>query len=234
MDFFHSQESLTTMQWILRAIVAYFFMLIAAKVMGQRSISQLRLLDFVMALIVGNIIAYPLSDEHLGLKGSMITMSVLIILYTLSVTVSLQSNRIRKILDTTPIKLIENGEILYKNLSRARISIDYLLTELRKEKIDDISKVAVAMWESGGTLSHFMKPEYEPVTPSDLNLPKKSFDLPVTIIKEGKIHQSGLHSLGKDETWLREKIHQTYQTEIHNILLATMNKKEKISIFLYK
>ncbi|MFF6015923.1 hypothetical protein [Lysinibacillus fusiformis] len=31
--------------------------------MGQRSISQLRLLDFAMAITLGNIIAHPLSDE---------------------------------------------------------------------------------------------------------------------------------------------------------------------------
>lgn len=34
--------------------------------MGQRSISQLGLLDFAMAIPVGNIIAHPLSDEGLG------------------------------------------------------------------------------------------------------------------------------------------------------------------------
>uniref|UniRef100_UPI0035B50BFD DUF421 domain-containing protein n=1 Tax=Peribacillus tepidiphilus TaxID=2652445 RepID=UPI0035B50BFD len=90
MGFFNSQESLTVIQWILRAVVSFFFLLIAAKIMGQRSISQLRLLDFIMALMLGNIIAHPLSDEQLGLKGSMITMSVLVILYTLCVFLSLK------------------------------------------------------------------------------------------------------------------------------------------------
>jgi uncharacterized membrane protein YcaP (DUF421 family) len=34
--------------------------------MGKRSISQLRRLDFTMALSLGNIIAHPLSDEQLA------------------------------------------------------------------------------------------------------------------------------------------------------------------------
>lgn len=58
--------------------------------MGQRSIAQLRLLDFTMAKTLGNIIAHPLSDEGLGLKGSMITMSVLIILYLLGVLLTIR------------------------------------------------------------------------------------------------------------------------------------------------
>ncbi len=82
LDFFHSQETLSSFEWIARAVIAFFFMLIIAKIMGQRAISQLRLLDFVITLVLGNIIAHPLSDEHLGIKGSMITTIVLVVLYS--------------------------------------------------------------------------------------------------------------------------------------------------------
>ena len=68
MDFFHGQETLTAMQWVLRAVVGYFFMLIMTKLMGQRSISQLNLLDFAIAVVIGNIVAHPLSDEEIRLK----------------------------------------------------------------------------------------------------------------------------------------------------------------------
>jgi len=69
MDFFQSQDTLTAFEWILRALVAFLFLILVAKILGQRAISQLRLLDFVIALVIGNIIAHPLSDEHIGLKG---------------------------------------------------------------------------------------------------------------------------------------------------------------------
>ncbi|MEK3886154.1 DUF421 domain-containing protein [Bacillus sp. FSL K6-3431] len=233
MDFFHSQESLTAIQWILRAIVSYFFMIITVKVMGQRSISQLRLLDFVIALIIGNIIAHPLSDESLGLKGSMITMSVLVILYTSSVIASLKSDKLRKFFDAPPLPLIENGKIFYKNLGKARISLDDLMLELRKGNVEDIQKVALALWEMGGTLSLFLKPQYQPVTPSDLNLSPKSFVFPKTIIKERKIDVSLLHAMGREENWLETKIKSTYNADIHDILLATIDETEHITIFLY-
>lgn len=90
MEFFHSQETLTAIQWILLAIVAFFFLLFATKMMGQRSISQLRMLDFAMAITLGNIIAHPLSDEGLGMKGSMITMTVLVVLYLICIFLSLK------------------------------------------------------------------------------------------------------------------------------------------------
>ena len=118
MDFFHGQETLTTIQWILRAIVSFLFLLFATKVMGARSISQLRLIDFTIALILGNILAHPLSDEQLGLKGSLITTTVLIILYIVCVFLSLKWNTFRKWFEPSPYPLIKNGEIIYANLEK--------------------------------------------------------------------------------------------------------------------
>lgn len=86
--------------------------------------------DFVIVLLIGNIIAHPLSDQGLGLKGSMITMTVILVLYLIGILLSLRSHRIRSLFIPAPILLIENGNILYKNLNKARISIDVLLINL--------------------------------------------------------------------------------------------------------
>ena len=145
MEFFHAQETLTAIQWVLRAVVGYFLMLIMTKLMGQRSISQLNLLDFAIAVVIGNIVAHPLSDERLGLKGSMITMSVLVILYVSSVFIVLKSKYLRKFVLPNPFPLIKNGQFVYKNLTKARISVDEILSAARKEKIDDLKKTFVSL-----------------------------------------------------------------------------------------
>nr|WP_251658605.1 YetF domain-containing protein [Sporosarcina aquimarina] len=232
-DFFHSQENLTSIQWILRAIVSFSFLLLATKLMGRRSIAQLRLLDFTIALILGNILAHPLSDEQLGLKGSIITTGVLIALYLLSVLVSLKWRRISKWFEPTPFPLIRNGEILYKELGKARITIDHLLSEARKAKVTEINKVAFAMWEPDGTISFFLSPQLQALTPEDIQLVKKPFFIPRTIIKEGKIDFSELRHLGKDIAWLENKM-SVLDVRTKEILLATMDDQEQLNIFLYE
>ncbi|WP_349346917.1 DUF421 domain-containing protein [Priestia megaterium] len=235
MDFFYSQESLTAVQWILRAVISFFFLLIITKIMGQRSLSQLRLLDFIMALSIGNIIAHPLSDQHLGMKGSMITIGVLVILYLILVFLSLKWLRFTKFIDPSPFPLIRNGKILYKGLTKARIPIDVLLTELRKKQIHDIQQVALALWESDGTISFFLESQYQTLTPKDMKLMTKSFSLPITIIKDGKVDFEELKQTGKKEDWLKNHIRTVYGLEIKNILLATMDdNNNKINVFLYK
>ncbi|OHY73433.1 MULTISPECIES: DUF421 domain-containing protein [Priestia] len=235
MDFFYNQESLTAIQWILRAVVSFFFLLLVTKIMGQRSLSQLRLLDFIMALSIGNIIAHPLSDQHLGMKGSMITIGVLVILYLIMVFLSLKWLKFTKFVDPSPFPLIKNGEIFYKGLTKARIPIDVLLTELRKKQIHDIKQVALALWESDGTISFFLESQYQTLTPKDMKLMTKSFSFPITIIKDGKIDLEELKQTGKDEDWVKNQIRTVHSLDVKNILLATLDdNNDKINVFLYK
>ena len=234
LDFMQGQETLNTIEWVLRAVIAFFFLLIVAKLMGQRAISQLRLLDFVIALVLGNIIAHPLSDEKLGMQGSMITTIVLVVLYTGGLLISLKSTHIEKFLDPAPFPLIKEGEIIYKGLKKARISIDHLLAELRKEKIEDVKKVALALWESDGKLSIFLDPQYVAISPSTYQMKTEPFDLPQTIIKEGKIDFTILKKINKDEDWLNKTLITSHQTEVQNVLLATLDNKNNLQVFLKK
>lgn len=232
MEFFHSQETLTAIQWVLRAVIAFFFLLFATKLMGERSISQLRLIDFAMALIIGNILAHPLSDEGLGMKGSLITTTVLIVLYISSVYATLKWSGLRKLVEPSPYPLIKHGEIVYPNLTKARITIDHLLSELRKEKIEDIQKVALALWEPDGTISFFLSPQYQALTPTDMQLITNPFSFPTVVVKEGRVEQDSLKIVGKDMDWLQNKmtLHNVLATDV---LLATVDASDNFKIYLY-
>jgi uncharacterized membrane protein YcaP (DUF421 family) len=234
MDFFQSQESLTAIEWVLRAVIGFFFLLIVTRALGQRAISQLRPLDFAIALVIGNIIAHPLSDEHLGLKGSIITTTVLLALYLAGIFMILKYPWFRRLLSHAPITIVENGEILTKGLKKARISIDVLLEELREKKIEDVKKVAIAIWEADGKISAFLDPKYEPITPSSMQMATEPFNFPRTIIKEGQINYDVLKQVQKDEDWVVTNLERIYQTEVKNVLLATLDRKEILKVFLYR
>jgi uncharacterized membrane protein YcaP (DUF421 family) len=234
MDFFLAQETLTAIEWALRAAVAFFFLIIVAKLLGQRTISQLRLLDFVIALVIGNIIAHPLSDEELGLEGSVISTIVLVVLYLCGIFIILRFPFIRRLVNSQPITIVKDGEILYKGLRKARISIDVLLEELREEKVADVKKVALAIWEADGKISVFLHPQYEAVTPSHLKVETEPFSLPRTIIKDGKINFEELKQTDKDENWIISNLEKSYQAKVKNVLLATLDDKSSLKVFLYK
>jgi uncharacterized membrane protein YcaP (DUF421 family) len=90
------------------------------------------------------------------------------------------------------------------------------------------------LWESDGKISIFLDPNYEALTPANYQMKPEPFDLPQTIIKEGKIDFSVLEQTNKEEGWLVNTLQTLHQTEIHNVLLATIDSKNNLKIFLYK
>lgn len=230
LDFFYSQETLTIWQWIIRAVIAFLILLMAAKLLGQRAISQLRLLDFIMAIILGNILAHPLSDQHLGMTGSITTTLVLVFMYILSLELTLKFRKLDKFLSPPPLPIIRNGEIIYKNMAKAKITLDFLLSEIRAEKIDDIKKIAIALWEPGGKISVFLEAAYQTLTPNDMQIPKSPFFLPVVIIREGQVDLKALHEINKTKGWLIDVLNKTYNKDAKDILLATVDANYNVQI----
>jgi uncharacterized membrane protein YcaP (DUF421 family) len=229
-DFYEGQHSLTIIEWLLRSIVSFVFLLLVAKLLGQRSISQLRILDFIIALMLGNIIAHPLSDEELGLKGAITTTLAIAILYVTATYLSLKIHVFKRFLDPPPITLIHKGQIQFPNLSKARISIDFLFSELRKEQVSDIQHVAHAAWEPGGIISIFLDTPHQPLTPSDMLIKTQPFSLTRPIIIDGVVDQSLLQQLNKDQPWLERKISPTYK-HVQDIILATVDDHENIRVY---
>ncbi|CAI6086080.1 DUF421 domain-containing protein [Cohnella sp. JJ-181] len=227
MDFYKSQESLTILEWILRSSVAFVCLILAAKMMGQRSISQLRLLDFIIALTLGNIVAHPLSDEQLGLAGSVTTTFSVVLLYIAAIWLSLKIPLFKHFFDPAAIPLIENGKLNYRNLAKAKLTIDFLYAELRIASVEDISKVAFAAWEPGGNLSVFLDTPYQPATPADLSLPGQPFNLTRPIITDGHTIHALLRELGKDRAWLASAIRPL---EISSVILATVDSKHTVQV----
>nr|WP_255654486.1 YetF domain-containing protein [Cohnella sp. REN36] len=199
--------------------------------MGQRSISQLRFLDFIIALTLGNIIAHPLSDQHLGLKGSIISTFSLVILYIAAIWFSLKIPLLKHLFDPPAITLVLDGKLDYRNLSKAKLSIEFLYSELRKSNVEDISKVAYAAWEPGGKLSVILNTAYQPVTPADLKLNTPPFNLTKPIITDGHMAHALLRELGKDRTWLETEIRPH---EINRIILATVDSKLTVQVHVVR
>jgi len=78
----------------------------------------------------------------------------------------------------------------------------------------------------------FLSPEHQPVTKSDLNITSQPFSYPNAIIKEGKINYEMLNNSPYNEETLKNKIKTTYNVEINEVLLATLDQNNQLQISL--
>lgn len=231
MHIFEGARHLSNGEWVVRAIIAYTFLILVAKSMGQRSIAQLRFLDVVLVLLLGGNISNALSDEKVGLLGSMITTFILVVLHIISSVLMLKWDRWRRFLEPAPIILIHNGAIDFSNLKKARITAEYLFSELRMRNVSDIQTIKLALWEASGVVSIFQYPNMKQFLGLILKWREKS-PVAFILVKDGRIQQDVLALVGKTEEWAREFLEKS--AEVESIMLATVDEAHKINILLKK
>lgn len=195
----------------IRSSIAYILLLVSGKVIGRKLISRITFFDFIVGITLGSIaVRIALGSQESPMLAA-ISVIVITILVVITDYFDIKSINFRKIIDGEPIILISNGKLLDYNLKKAKITINKLMMQLREKDIFNIDDVAIAAIESDCEMTVLPKPNKQPVTTGDLNIPKNYNGLITDIIIDGELLYDNLRSINHDEQWVKE------QLKIHNI-----------------
>ena len=199
--------------------------------LGKKQVSQLSLFDYVIGISIGNFAAEMTTDLELSYVNGIVAVLVFGIVAYLVSYLTMKSIKLRRFFIGTPTILIQNGKILINSLKKAKFDINELLEECRISGYFDISQIEYALLEANGKLSILPKGEYLPVTINDMKLKVEKQGLCVNVIIDGKVMKNNLKVIGKDEIWLEKELKVKGYKELADILLATIDNKEKLLIY---
>ncbi|WP_434578518.1 DUF421 domain-containing protein [Thermoanaerobacterium thermosaccharolyticum] len=228
--FWEAYGDLTLTSWVLRAVAAYLLLLLLIKIMGQRTLSMMKMSDFIISIAFGNIIAHQLSDSNLGLKGPVVTSMTFAALYLILNYLTLKYTRFRKLVDSDVIPLIYEGEIIKSGLRRSKIDLDLLMTELRLHNVLSIRDVHAAYLESNGEISIIKNVDNQNVTLKDLGIRKSPIHAPIAVIEEGTVLLKNLELIGKDEKWLKENLQAYNIKNFKDVFLAVYESNDLLYV----
>mgnify|MGYP000000808968 FL=1 len=175
----------------LKTIFFYFFILISYRIMGKREIGQLGTTDLIVSILIAELVAISIENFNDTILNTVIPIAVLVVMEIALAYFSIKSKFVRNFLDGKPTMIIKNGQINYKEMVKARYSIDDLLFQLRQNSIKNIEEIEYALLETNGKLSIF------PYNPLKL---KSSY--PMALIIDGIIQADTLTNIKQDKKWL--------------------------------
>lgn len=188
---------------VLRSILAFFIMMIIARILGKPTISQLTYHDFVVTITLGALTANLTFNTQMKVWNVITALLTFTVIAYVLMYLAMKSRRIRKWVAGEPTVLIENGKILEGNIQKQKLTLDTLIQELREKNIFDLAEVEYAVLEPNGKFSVLRKSEYLPVTRKDLKLKVRRKQLfPVELIMDGQIIGDNLKSSGLSREWL--------------------------------
>ena len=145
------------MDLVLRAIFLYFFVFAITRVIGRRELSQLAPFDIILLIVAGDAIQQGLTQDDYSLTGAVLVVGTFAILQLITSYSSFRIERLRPLLEGEPIVIIQNGEILDRNLKREGLTKEEVAEEARQQQISSLDQVEWAVLENSGKISFLTK-----------------------------------------------------------------------------
>ena len=183
------------MKYILilsRTILFYILMIVLYRMRGKREVSQLKIGDLVVSILVANIVAMGIENYDDNLLMTILPVFLLSIMQIILSKIAFKYERVRVFIDGEPSVIINRGKVNFNEMLKQRYNLDDLLMELRSNEIKSIEEVDYAILEVSGRLSIFRK--------------NNNKEYPLPVILDGKVDEDVLLQIGKDREWLDDVI----------------------------
>ncbi len=212
-----------------RVITTMAVLLVIWLIMGQRQIAELSPFDFAISITIGTVAGANIADTRIDMGGGLIAIILLGLLQILVNWLTLKYRSLQYKVNFEPLVMVENGQILRKNLRKARLSIEMLLQLLREKDVFNITEVELAVLEPHGKLSVLKKAEFLPLKPNQLNIKIDPNRILVPVILEGELQEKVLKKMGFSSQQI-ETFHGEYKDKLDNVFVAFMDKEYKVYI----
>lgn len=154
---------------LVRATVLYFYALILMRISGKQSVSQLSSMDFVVAIILGNLFGTVIFGKA-SIPQALVGIGTLIVVHMLVCYAGSKSRRIHYLFSPPPTLLAQKGNIRREGLQQEWMNAGALEMEMRLQGEDQLEEVSEARLEPKGQLSILKNKPHKTLQKQDLDL----------------------------------------------------------------
>ncbi|QOX65826.1 DUF421 domain-containing protein [Anoxybacterium hadale] len=210
------------------SIMALFLFLILKT--GRRKLSELPVYDFLSIIVIGSVIGADIAEPDVPHLPTLFAVVLIIVLQYLVSCVLLYNKKIARKITFGPTVVIQNGQFIKSNMKRLKYPVENVMMALREKDIFDLNEVEFAIIEGSGNISVLKKPEFLPVTPSDMKLKAEQKNLAVPLIIDGKLQEGNLKQLNHDKAWLAKQLAQFDVQNYSEVFFADCTPEGKLFV----
>jgi uncharacterized membrane protein YcaP (DUF421 family) len=141
------------MDIVLRALVVYLFVLVLTRAVGRRELSTLEPFDLILLVMIGDLVQQGVTQNDFSVTGSFLAVGTIGVLTVLFSYLPWRFQVLRPVLEGVPAILMENGDVVEKNLRRHRLTQEEIAAAARVQNIGSLSQVRWAVLETNGQIS---------------------------------------------------------------------------------
>jgi uncharacterized membrane protein YcaP (DUF421 family) len=146
------------MDIVLRATVAYAFILLVMRIVGRRELTTLEPFDLIMLVVIGDLIQQGVTQNDFSITGLILAGGTIALLQSgVAWTGFRYRRRLGPVLEGEPMVLVQDGSLIERNLRRERLTPDEVFESARKHGVASLDEVAWAILETSGEITFVKK-----------------------------------------------------------------------------
>ncbi|WP_088102924.1 DUF421 domain-containing protein [Halalkalibacter urbisdiaboli] len=218
---------------IIRGLAGFILMLILARLMGKKQITQITYYEYIVGISVGSIAAELTFSSEIRMSNFLVGMVLWSLLPIIISKIELKSSRFRALTEGKPTTLIKDGKILEKNLKKETLTVDEMMILLRQNNVFKLSDVQTATMEKNGQISVIKKSELQPLTRKDMGMVVENETAPCLVIIDGNLMEKTLTDYGYTKEWLFGEITKQGAKDFRDVFLAQIDSKGNVYVDLF-
>ncbi len=138
---------------VFRAIFGYLFLILMVRVVGRRPGKQLTPFEFVLVFYLGGLTLTGIVGQEASLANAVCQIITVALCHFLLSELRFRFDTVARLLDGTPLILLEKNAWRSETLAKMRIQDDDVMDMAREQGIRDLTGIKAAVLESFGEIS---------------------------------------------------------------------------------
>lgn len=145
--------TLSPLELIVRGTATYWFLFVIFRFLLRRDVGSLGIADVLLLVIVADASQNAMAGEYTSVADGMVLVSTIVGWNYLLDWAAFRFKVVNQFMEAPPLLLIHHGRVIRRNLRREFLTLEDLLSELRKQGVEGVDDVRACYMESDGQIS---------------------------------------------------------------------------------
>jgi uncharacterized membrane protein YcaP (DUF421 family) len=145
--------SVNPLELVVRGTAMYWFIFVLFRVFLRRSVGTVGMADVLLLVLIADAAQNGMSGDYRSITDGMLLVATIVAWNLLFDWIAYRFPRIGRLVEPSPMPLVEHGRINRRNLREELMSVDELLAKLRESGVEHIEDVKRATMESDGAVT---------------------------------------------------------------------------------
>ncbi len=137
----------------LRGTVVYLVLFGLLRVVLRRESGAVGITDLLVVVLLADAAQNAMADDYTSIPDGVLLVATIVFWSHALNWLGFRYPLIQRLVHPPPLKLIEDGRLLRRNMRRELVTEDEILSQVRLQGINDVSQVEEAFMEGDGRIS---------------------------------------------------------------------------------